>query len=103
MHALHHSPLTTHQTTTHHTPHFSNPRPFIQASSFSGHFDRIGSFCASPTPCWPFSYSTNSTGTPAFSHAALNIRLFSVGTALSSTVSKRKIGGVSFVTCFSLE
>jgi len=82
----------------------NNPRFLIHSSSFTDH-PASGDFVfrPSPTPCWPSSYSTNSTGTPAFSQAALNIRLFSIGTALSCTVWNRNVGGVFAVTCFSLE
>ena len=40
---------------------------------------------------------------PELRKAAANWRLFSTGTALSSTVCQIKHGGVSFVTCCSLE
>lgn len=55
------------------------------------------------SPCPPEGSSSSSTESWLAFIAATNWRLFSGGTAVSSTACARNVGGVLFVTCVSLE
>src|SRR5262249_12538901 len=78
----------------------------LGGSQFSSSFGQgvsDGSPCANPTPCRPCSNTCSSYGTFFLRSARTNIRLFSTGTAVSSPVWNKKVGGVSSMTCFSFD